>query len=186
MLEKPEPSDRELVRAAKGGETAAFEELVRRHSPALFSFIYRLVGSPTDAEELTQETWVRAWRALAGFKEKSGFKTWVFRIGMNLALNLRARARHTEELNESLPALENVQPEEVFRKKRRAELVQEALARLPGDQRVAVVLWAYQGMSYQEIAATMGRSVRAVDSLLFRAKAGLREFLEEAKRRGEV
>lgn len=179
-------NDQELVRSAQGGDLAAFEVLVRQHGPALYAFIYRLVGDPVDAEELTQEAWVRAWRSLSGFKGKSEFKTWLFKIGMNLTFNLKKRRKPAEELNEFLPGSSNNEPVTVFEQRRREEVVKAALAQLPPDQRTALVLNIYEGMSYQEIAQVMGRSVRAVDALLFRAKANLRQILLPARRKGIV
>lgn len=179
-------SDEALVQAAKAGDLAAFDELIRRHSTALYAFIYRMVGDPADAEELTQEAWVKAWRALSGFKGKSEFKTWLFKIGMNLAFNLKKRRKPAAELSEILPAANGVEPVVVFEQKRREQVIQAALAQLPPDQRTALVLNIYQGMSYREIAQVMGRSVRAVDALLFRAKTNLRQILTPARKKGVV
>jgi RNA polymerase sigma-70 factor (ECF subfamily) len=179
-------NDQELVLSAQNGDLAAFETLVRQHGPALYAFIYRLVGDPTDADELTQETWVKAWRSLSGFKGKSEFKTWLFRIGMNLTFNWKKRRKPVEELTELLPGSSNNEPVTVFEQKRREEVVKAALAQLPPDQRTALVLNIYEGMSYREVAEVMGRSVRAVDALLFRAKANLRQILIPARRKGIV
>ncbi len=178
--------EKELVLKAKKGDLAAFEELIRHHQEGLFSFIYRIVNNRDDAEELAQQAWVRAWQGLQGFKGKSGFKTWLYRIGMNLAFNFRTRKKPTEELTELLPAPEANQPEETFRQKQREEVVKEALLRLPVDQRTAIVLSVYEEMSYKEIAAVMKRSVRAVDSLLVRARANLRQFLASAREKGKI
>ncbi len=170
-------SDAELVRRAKLGDLGAFEELVRCHQERFFSFIYRMVGNQSDAEEVVQEAWVRAWQNLKKFKEKSSFKTWLFRIGMNLAINLKTRGKKAEELNDLIPASPQDEPGEVYEMKRRELLVKEALAKLPTEQRTAIVLLIYEDMSYKEIAEVMGKSVRAVDSLLVRAKVKLREYL---------
>lgn len=178
--------DEELVLKAKQGDLAAFEELIRHHQQGLFLFIYRIVNNSDDAEELAQEAWVRAYKSLKGFKGKSGFKTWLYRIGMNLALNFRTRTKPIEELSEFLPAPDTYQPEETFRQKQREEIVKEALLRLSVDQRTAIVLSLYERMSYKEIAEVMRRSVRAVDSLLVRARANLRQFLASARKNGKI
>lgn len=178
--------EQELVQSAQNGDLAAFEVLVKSHSPALYRFIYRLVGDPVDAEELTEETWVRAWQALSRFKRQSSFKTWLFKIGMNLAFNLRKRRKATEGWNELMVASTEAEPVAVFQQKRREEVVKAALARLPPDQRTALVLAIYEGLSYKEIAKVMGRSVRAVDGLLVRAKNNLRQILMPARKQGII
>lgn len=144
-----------------------------------------MTGSPADAEELAQQAMVKAWQALKGFRGGSSFKTWLYRIGINLALNRRSRTRPTEELTELIPADEG-DPAEEFRQRQRDAAVQAALEGLPNDQRTALVLSVYEEMSYSEIGAAMGRSVRAVDSLLFRAKQNLRRLLEPARQKGIV
>jgi RNA polymerase sigma-70 factor (ECF subfamily) len=178
--------DQELVRLAQQGELAAFEELVRRNQQPLFNYLFRMCGNRADAEELTQAALVRSWQALAGFRGASSFKTWLFRIGMNLCYNQRQRRRPTEELDEQQPAAVSEEPTERFAQRERERVVRAALAGLPADQRSALVLSVYEQLSYREIGAAMGRSVRAVDSLLVRAKANLRRALEPARRQGVV
>lgn len=179
-------NEQELVQQAQAGDLAAFEALVQNHSLSLYRFLYRLVGDPADTEELTQETWVRAWQALSRFKRQSSFKTWLFKIGMNLAFNLRKRRKPTEELNELVLASTQDEPVVAFQQKRREEVVKAALAKLPPHQRTALVLAIYEGLSYKEIAEVMGRSVRAIDTLLVRAKNNLRQILAPARRRGII
>lgn len=178
--------DRELVSRAQSGDTAAFEELVREHQQGLYGFVYRVCREPAAAEELTQAALVRAWKSLKRFRGASSFKTWLYRIGANLAINYRSRTRPTEELTEFMPAPESGEPERQFRQHRLTATVHAALRQLPADQRTALVLSVYEGMSYQDIGRTMGRSVRAVDSLLVRAKQNLRRLLQPARDRGIV
>ena len=129
---------------------------------------------------------IKAWQALAGFRGASSFKTWLFRIGMNLCLNWRTRTKTTEELTEFLPAPAAGEPEQVYHQRVREDLVKAALAKLPADQRSALVLSVYHGMRYKEISETLGKSVRAVDSLLVRAKVNLRRALEPARNKGII
>ena len=180
----PHEDDAVLVKRAQDGDMAAFEELVRRHERPLFSYMYRMCGNRADAEEITQAALVRSWQALGGFRGASSFKTWLFRIGMNLCYNRRTRTKPTEELDESLAGPQSHEPAEQYEQRVRAQAVQAGLARLPADQRSALVLSVYQELSYKEIADAMGKSVRAVDSLLVRAKANLRKALEPARSRG--
>ena len=178
--------DQELVRRAQGGDLAAFEELVHRHQRGLFSYLYRMCRNSSDAEEMAQAAMVKAWEKLAGFRGASSFKTWLYRIGTNLCFNLRTRRKPTEELCETMAAPDSERPDAAFRQKMREEAVRRALDCLPGDQRAALVLSVYQDMSYREIAETIGKTVRAVDSLLFRAKTNVRKALAEDRAKGVI
>jgi len=165
---------------------AAFEELVRRHQRGLFSYLYRMCRNSSDAEEMAQAAMVKAWEKLGGFRGASSFKTWLYRIGTNLCFNLRTRRKPTEELSETMAAPDAERPEQAYQQKVREEAVRKALEGLPTDQRAALVLSVYQDMSYQEIADTMGKTVRAVDSLLFRAKTNVRKALAEDRAKGII
>jgi RNA polymerase sigma-70 factor, ECF subfamily len=174
------------VHKAQGGDMAAFEELVRRHQRGLFSYLYRMCRNTSDAEEMAQAAMIKAWEKLAGFRGASSFKTWLYRIGTNLCFNLRTRRKPTEELCETMAAPDAERPEAAFRQKVCEERVRAALEFLPEDQRAALVLSVYQDMSYKEIAETLGKTVRAVDSLLFRAKANVRKALAEDRAKGII
>ena len=178
--------DRELVQRAQAGDMAAFEELVRRHQRGLFSYLYRMCRNSSDAEEMAQAAMVKAWEKLGGFRGASSFKTWLYRIGTNLCFNLRTRRKPTEELTETMAAPDAERPERAYHQKVREDAVRNALERLPADQRAALVLSVYQDMTYEEIADTMGKTVRAVDSLLFRAKANVRKALAGDRAKGIV
>ncbi len=150
--------DHELARKAQAGDLAAFEELVRCYQRPLFAYLYRMCRNSSEAEEMAQAAFVRAWKGLAGFRHQSSFKTWLYRIATNLCINRRTRTRPTYELPENLVA----------------------------PQRAALTLATYEDMSYKEIAAAIGKSERAVDSLLFRARRNIRKLLEPAHRKGVV
>jgi RNA polymerase sigma-70 factor (ECF subfamily) len=174
------------VLKAQAGDMAAFEELVRRHQRGLFSYLYRMCRNTSDAEEMAQAAMIKAWEKLAGFRGASSFKTWLYRIGTNLCFNLRTRRKPTEELSETMAAPDTERPEAAFKQKVREESVRRALACLPEDQRAALVLSVYEDMSYKEIADTLGKTVRAVDSLLFRAKTNVRKLLAEDRAKGII
>ena len=186
MLNRKTDPDKALVARSKSGDLEAFEELVREHQRPLFSYLYHMCRDTADAEEMTQLAFVQAWRGLSGFKGKSSFRTWLYRIATNLCINRRTRARPTVSLSEGLTAPESDQPESAYRDRKREEVVWAALDRLPKDQRSALVLSVYEEMSYREIAATLGKSVRAVDSLLFRARTNVRRVLGSARERGVI
>lgn len=175
-----------LARSAQAGDLTAFEELVRRHQRGLFGYLYRMCGNPADAEEMAQQAMVKAWKGLAGFRGASSFKTWLYRIATNLCINRATRRKPMVQLPENLPAAATSEPAEVYAREQRVTAVRDALDRLPADQRAALVMVEFQEMSYRETAAALGRSVRAVDSLLFRARANLRKLLEPARQKGIV
>jgi RNA polymerase sigma-70 factor (ECF subfamily) len=181
----PDP-DAELVARSKKGDLGAFEELVKRHQRPLFSYVYRMLGNPDEAEELTQVALVRSWDKLKGFKGNSKFKTWLYRIATNLCINKVTRRKPTAELPETLVGPETHEPEAEYRRRQREQVVKAAIDCLPAEQRSALVLSVYENMRYSEIARAMGKSVRAVDSLLFRAKVNLRKNLAAARRKGIV
>jgi RNA polymerase sigma-70 factor (ECF subfamily) len=182
----PANDDADLVRQAQAGDLAAFEELVRRHQHGLFSYLYRMCRNASDAEEMAQVAMVKAWEKLGSFRGASSFKTWLYRIGTNLCFNLRTRRKPTEELCETMAAPDGERPEVAFKQKTREEVVRRALDCLPEDQRAALVLSVYQDMSYREIAETLGKTVRAVDSLLFRAKSNVRKALAADRAKGII
>ncbi|MFO7674760.1 MAG: sigma-70 family RNA polymerase sigma factor [bacterium] len=187
VTERPEAdAELALARSAMDGDLAAFEELVRRHQRGLFGYLYRMCGNPADAEEMAQQAFVKAWGGLRGFRGDSSFKTWLYRIATNLCINRATRRKPTCELPETLPAPESSEPAESYARERRIAAVREALDRLPADQRAALVLVEYQDLSYRDAAAALGRSVRAVDSLLFRARQNLRRLLGPAREKGIV
>jgi len=179
-------TDEQLTRAAQQGDLNAFEQLILRHQQPLFTFIYRMVNNYNDAEELCQQTLIRAWEKIKSFQGKSSFKTWLFRIGINLTLNHQTRTRQPEPLNELLPADLAHQPEHQFQKQQKQKLISAALQQLPADQRLALTLIVYENLTYKEAAKIMGKSVRAVDSLLVRARARLRTLLEPARKKGII
>ena len=123
---------------------------------------------------------------LKGFKEQSKFKTWLYRIATNLCINKVTRRKPTTELPETLIGPETEEPEAEYRRRQKEQVVRAAIDCLPSEQRSALMLSVYENMRYSEIAVAMGKSVRAVDSLLFRAKTNLRKNLAVARRKGIV
>lgn len=181
-----QPQDEPLVLKAQQGDLGAFEELIRHHQQPLFSFVFRMVNNPADAEELCQQTFIRAWQKLSSFKRKSSFKTWLYRIAINLTLNYKTRTRPAEPLDKLQLSDTASEPQQEYHQRLKARLVQEALLQLPPDQRTAIVLKVYENLSYREIARIMGKSVRAVDSLLVRARIRLKTLLQPAREKGQL
>lgn len=173
----------------------AFESIVERYQPRLLGILAHLVGSVEEAEDLTQEVFLRLYRSRKTYRPKARFSTWLFTIANHLALNhLRGRGRNPivalglggggndSTAANAVPGLGATDgqgtPSSHLRKSELAEVVREALDGLAEDQRMAVLLSKFEGMSYAEIAEVMDRSEAAVKSLLARARLNLRDRLE--------
>lgn len=183
-----EGSDRELLALAAGGDQGAFAELVGRHQGRVFQLAYRYTRDRQDAEELAQEIFFKAWRSARSFRGDSAFSTWLYRVAVNACLNRRQRARARPDpvsLSADLEAGEPPAPDSLVASEREARL-REALNSLPPRQRLALALASFEDKSYQEIAAAMGVSLAAVESLLFRARQNLAAMLRPLRRKGEL
>jgi RNA polymerase sigma factor (sigma-70 family) len=166
--------------SAEGWDPPSWDQVVREHSARVYRLAYRLSGNVQDAEDLTQETFVRVFRSLAQYTPGT-FEGWLHRITTNLFLDLvrrRQRIRFdalpedTERLPGSTPS-----PEQVFADAQLDPQIQAALDALPPDFRVAVVLCDIEGLTYEEIAATLGIKLGTVRSRIHRGRVQLREAL---------
>jgi RNA polymerase sigma-70 factor (ECF subfamily) len=175
-----EQPDSEIVRQIQSGEATAFDELMRRYKHPVVNFVFRMLGNAQDADEIAQDVFVRVYQNLDTYRPETKFSTWLFALARNAAIDrLRWRARHPTESIESAPetsassgTAEDVSAREI------GEQIAAAVAKLPEDQRTAIVLAEYHGMSYAEIAAVMRCSEKSVESRLYRAKQTLRERLQ--------
>jgi len=162
----------------------SWDEVVREHADRVYRLAYRLTGNPHDAEDLTQETFVRVFRSLASYKPGT-FEGWLHRITTNLFLDMvRRRARiRMEALPEDSGQLpgNGPEPEQVFSDTHLDPMLQEALDELPPEFRAAVVLCDVEGLSYEEIGATLGVKLGTVRSRIHRGRAALRSSLERRK-----
>jgi RNA polymerase sigma-70 factor (ECF subfamily) len=170
--------NRELLDRCRRGERGAFEELVERTQRQVFTLAYRLVGDRHEAEDVAQESYLRAFRSLGGFREDARFETWLYRIVTNVAMTqLRKRGRFGVLLSEDR---ENTSPEPEVRPVdeviERDEL-RRALAELPPATRSIVVLKDVYGFSVQEIATETGLTEGAVKLRLHRARKRLKESI---------
>jgi RNA polymerase sigma-70 factor, ECF subfamily len=176
--------DRALVDACRAGRREAFDCLVLRHRQSIYRLCYRFVASHADATDLTQDVFLRAFRALGGFKGESSVATWLYRIAVNLSLNkVGSRGPRSEPVEERhLPP--SAEPDAMSRMlaDERAERVRAAIVRLPRTQRATLVLRVYQELSHQEIAEVLGSSVSAVKTNFFHALRNLRRLLEKDAR----
>ena len=178
-----------LLRAAQGGDPAAFGELVRRYQRAIYRVAYALTRNPSDADDLAQETFVRAWQAIGRFRVGEPLHPWLARIATNLAFSLfRHRKRRPETPLE--PLVEAGQqwgveddPAERVEQDEKSGHLQAAFATLKPEHQAVLALRVVEELSYEAIAATLGVPVGTVMSRLSRARAELRARL--AERTGE-
>lgn len=163
-----------LVDAARDGDVEAFEAIVRQHQATVYRVALRLLGSTADAQDVTQDTFVRAWRSLRGFRRDSSVSTWLYRIVTRRCLDLLAMRRPTEPLEEELETVA-AEPTESVERQERLRAVTHAIAKLPTGQRVALTLREFEGLSYEEIAGIVGVSVPAIKGRIHRARLAVLE-----------
>ena len=171
-----ESSDADLVRLAKRGDRHAFGHLVRGHQRRIFAIGLRWLRNAEDADDLVQETFVRAWQALPGFDDTRAFAPWLVTIAVNRAKTKLSRARPAEEIDETV-VWRGPSPEEDAERAILARDVNAAVAALPEEQRIVLHLRAVEDLSYREIADALGIPVGTVMSRLSRAREVLRRSL---------
>ena len=181
--------ERALIERSRRGDIAAFDELVRTYEKSVYNTAYRLAGSYDDAADVAQEAFVRAWNNLKSFRGDSAFSTWLYRIVTNVFLDdrKRKRARPQRSLDEAIALDEsNVTrqfeddapgPEEVAEGVERRMVLERAIQTLPEAQRIVIVLYHTQGLSYEEIAEITNLPMGTVKSKLNRARLALRDRL---------
>ena len=180
-------SNSELVKRSQLGEKAAFEQLVIRHQELVFSLAYKLTGNREMANDVAQESFIRAWKAIEKFRGDSTFSTWIYRITVNTAWTLRKKAKKHNTLNiddtyEPVVIDEKKDPELVAINSDLSSVLVSALDKLPLEQRIIVELKNIEGRSHKEIADFLDISVTAAKVRLHRAHQKLRLILEEVER----
>jgi len=170
----------ELVTRAQNGDRNAFSELVRAHSQGVLNVIYRMCGNMQIAEDAAQETFIQAWMRLPSYRPQSSLRNWLYRIGVNTAIDILRKEKRilpgaVDDLNltDSKPG-----PESMVISSERTEAVQSAVLSLPDASRAVLVLREFEGLSYQEIAESLEIPVGTVMSRLNYARKLLREKLE--------
>lgn len=184
------PSDEELTRRARQGDTPAFDILVSRYQKEIYRIARRITGSHAEADDLAQETFCRAWSGLAEFRGDSSFRTWLHRIVSNLSLNVvqSARVARREAVSvEELALAGNVatvQPASATAaliEREQRERLRGAVRELPPRQRLTLTLRVFEQMPYAEIARVTGCTVGTAKANMFHAVAALRRALEEER-----
>lgn len=175
-----EPSDESLMHRIAGGDRQAFRTLARRHSGRAAGLARRMVGSDADAEEVVQEALLRVWINAPRWRPLAAFRTWFYRIVLNLCLS-RRRKPATFSLDEAGEVVDpSMGPAEHFEHQERNRRIADAIAALPERQRAAIVLTYREGLSNAEVAAIVDTSVSGVETLLVRARRSLRSKLGSA------
>lgn len=174
-------ADGQLVARVQQGDKRAFEVLVLKYRHRIFSLVSRFVRDPDEVQDVVQEAFIKAYRAIAGFRGESAFYTWLYRIAANTAKNhLVSRARRPPGADLDVEDAENLDtawalrdvedPESLLMTEQLREAVESAIRRLPEDLRTALMLREFEGLSYEEIAEVMGCPVGTVRSRIFRAR----------------
>jgi RNA polymerase sigma-70 factor (ECF subfamily) len=181
--------DQQLVERVQRGDKAAFDLLVLKYQRKIFRLLSRLIRDPAEVEDVAQEAFVKAYRALANFRGESAFYTWLYRIAINTAKNhlvsqgrrapttTEADIEEAETFDDGDHLRDLNTPDSMLVSKQVAEAVNRAIEQLPEDLRTAIVLREIEGLSYEEIAESMNCPIGTVRSRIFRA----RPILDTAK-----
>jgi RNA polymerase sigma-70 factor (ECF subfamily) len=183
-------TDEELVARSKTGDTESFNQLVKRWERPIFALAYRTLGREEDARDVTQETFLRAFRALGGFKGDAKFSSWLYRIALNLCRDWMRKDRRAplvaipEGIDVEQLATDREPTETIEDLAARAELtrgVAAAMEKLPAEQRQAIILKEYHGLTFQEIADLMKCPLSTVKTRVYQGLSTLRKQLGEQK-----
>ncbi len=177
-------NESELIRAARGGDEAAFEQLVRLHEKKIYNLCLRMCGNAEDAAEAAQDTLLALWRGLEGFREDAALATWLYRLASNACIDLLRRSKRTVdgvslddedihlEVRDHAPT-----PEQHIEGQETRRLLHEGLAALPEDYRQVLVLRELEQLSYDEICKVTALELGTVKSRISRARLLLRNYL---------
>jgi RNA polymerase sigma-70 factor (ECF subfamily) len=182
-------SDQQLVERVQAGDKAAFDLLVRKYQHRVLKLVSRFVSDAAEAEDVAQEAFLKAYRALASFRGDSAFYTWLYRIAINTAKNALVSNRRRpvdfdldlqdpEQYDRHARLKEGDTPEGVLLTEEIRSVVEKAMEQLPEDLRTAIVLRELEGLSYEEIAEAMDCPVGTVRSRIFRAREAIDKKLK--------
>lgn len=177
-------TDQELVERVKRGDKAAFDLLVLKYQSRIVNLVSRFVRNPSDAMDVTQEAFIKAYRALPKFRGDSAFYTWMYRIAVNTAKNyLAVQSRRPNQADQDISEIEQIEgnnalkeqatPEHMLLTDEIQSTVIKAIENLPEDLRTAIMLRELEGMSYEEIATVMECPIGTVRSRIFRAREAI-------------
>jgi RNA polymerase sigma-70 factor (ECF subfamily) len=179
-------TDEDLVARSQGGDSESFNQLILRWERPIYALAYRTLGREEEARDVCQETFLRAYRSLGGFRGQAKFSSWLYRIALNLCRDFLRRERRAPmvqppegiDLVELAAAAEPSESiEDLVARKDLSRHVAEAMKRLPEEQRTAIVLKEYHGLTFQEIADLLGCPLSTVKTRLYQGLAVLRREL---------
>lgn len=184
MSSLPDVVDEELVRRVQSGDKKSFDILVIKYQHKIIQLVNRYIRDPHEAQDVAQDTFIKAYRALPSFRGESAFYTWIYRIAINMAKNhIASRARRpsdddidvesAEQFETATGLKDNETPEGVVLTEELAKVIQQALDELPDELREAITLREFDGLSYDEIATAMNCPVGTVRSRIFRAREAI-------------
>jgi RNA polymerase sigma-70 factor (ECF subfamily) len=179
-----EQLDEELVLRVQQGDKSAYDLLVIKYQHKIIQLVNRYVKDPSEAQDVAQEAFIKAYRALGNFRGDSAFYTWLYRIAINTAKNyLVSRTRRSSDYQvdiqdaeqiENAPQLQGMEsPERLLLNQEIVETIKTAIDKLPEEMRIAIMLREFEGMSYEEIAQAMDCPVGTVRSRIFRAREAI-------------
>lgn len=182
--------DELLIRRAQSGDEGAFEQLLLAHQKGVYNLCLRMAGNPDDALDLSQEAFIRAWRALGQYQFDAAFSTWLFRLTSNVCIDFLRKQKRQQHM--SLTVTDDDEPGEEFTvpdpapgpeeqavHNERRQAVARAMAALPEDYRAVMQLRAVEELSYEQIAEILDIKVGTVKSRLARARTQLRKILKD-------
>jgi len=183
-----EDLDQELVQRVQQGDKSAFDLLVIKYQHKIVHLVNRYVKDPSEAQDVAQDAFIKAYRALGDFRGDSAFYTWLYRIAINTAKNYllsRSRRHFDYEIDvqdaeqvENAPQLKDIEtPENLLMNEQIVAVIKAAIEKLPEEMRVAITLREFEGMSYEEIAEAMDCPIGTVRSRIFRAREAIDQKL---------
>jgi RNA polymerase sigma-70 factor, ECF subfamily len=184
-------TDEELVARAINGDAESFNQLILRWERPIYALAYRVIGREDDARDVCQEAFLRAYRALKGFKGQAKFSSWLYRITLNLCRDWMRRERRTPvvQMPEGVDVMElaaergpSASIEDLVANAELSRVVAAAMSKLPEEQRTAIILKEYHGLTFQEISDLQGCPLSTVKTRLYQGLSVLRRDLADAER----
>jgi RNA polymerase sigma-70 factor (ECF subfamily) len=194
MADEAQINDSELVARTQDGDASAFDDLVRRYTPRVYSLVYNMTSNHEDTNDLLQDVFSKAYRSIKGFRGKSSFYTWLHTIAVNMTINfVKKRGRHyklslddmdsgVQNDPDFLALTERATPDRDAALSELQQKLNEAMMKLSVDHRMVVTMFDIQGMAHKEISEVLGISEGTVRSRLFYAHRQLQNFLREFKK----
>lgn len=179
-------TDSQLITLYLEGNHKAFDGLINRHSQAVYRFTFKLLSNSDDAHDVTQESFIKVWKHIKKFDLDKSFKTWIFSIARNAALDKLRKKRSVsfsslDEDEKSFDANipdDQLLPHEIFEQKEKVELVKSALESIPFDQKTTILLHHGEEMTFEEISEIVGKPMNTVKSQYRRALISLKKYIE--------